>query len=766
MKKETFSKRKIGKQLVSVMMLGLAVSPIVLQSSTVLAEDQKKTESVATDSSKQLSDLIEKAKSLGVEIKQSEKKTFQSKAELDAFVKDQIAKLNQAISEAEKSKTENAQIDAANKKAQTDYDAAYKKYQADKAEYDKKLKSYTEGLAKFQKDQQDLTKRNDILANQDGIVVYGKYDEANKGSVKYYGQIGVGLSDYNKYPNLSFVKEGDYIGYHDDSVITDVKVKKAVYNKESSGDRTWINANDYAKGDSFKLTNVATTTDGAKLDMIVTFKEDFKPILTESGINDQTFGNFSFHKYSPEGGAITVDARNSDSIDLDFKFVDQKTDKPVELLTANIESDLDNYQSSLLEYSTIKSAISLIPQGSDSELRGGAVVSKFNEVTNDAKDIPKGSFVSVGIGDTIRHQFRPNVTMDRARLANHLLVTWNQSKAAGDIEIYKKAGYTYQLFGKSASVNLNVFKEKKPVEPKEPEKPRLTNAASKTPSVEISEAAMVITKHFDIVTGKELTKEEEGTKPKRQFDGYEFVETKTKDGNTLHFYKPIDKTPIKPKEDKKVYTRHYDKSTGKELAPQEDGTKPKREFDGYKFVETKTKDGDTEHYYEPIKKTYTKFIDKATGKELLPQEDGNNPKKDIPGYRFVETKDEDGNTIHYYEKVITKHIDIDTGKEIAEQEDGQKPKKNIDGYEFVETKDDKGNTLHYYRKVKKETPKKSEPKKEEPKKEEPKKSEPVKEKTPTKYADTNESTGILTSVLGAISLMILASLTFIKKRQK
>ena len=760
MKKETFSKRKIGKQLVSVMMLGLAVSPIVLQSSTVLAEDQKKTESVATDSSKQFSDLLEKAKGLGVEIKQSEKKTFQSKAELDAFVKDQIAKLNQAISEAEKSKAENAQIDAANKKAQTDYDAAYKKYQADKAEYDKKLKSYTEGLAKFQKDQQDLTKRNDILANQDGIVVYGKYDEANKGSVKYFGQISVGLSDYNKYPNLSFVKDGDYIGYHDDSAITDVKVKKANYNKSTSGDRTWINTNDYAKGDSFKLTNVATTTDGAKLDMIVTFKEDFKPLLTEPGINDQTFGNFSFWKYNQDG-AINVDARNSDNIDLDFKFVDQKTGKPVELLTANIESDLDNYQSSLLEYSTIKSAITLIPQGSDSELRGGAVVSKFNEGVDNTKEIPKGSFVSIGLGDTIHHQFKPNITLDRARLANHLLTTWNQSKASGDIKIYQAAGYTYQLFGKSASVNLNVFKEKKPVEPKEPEKPRLTNAASKAPSVEISEASMVITKHFDIVTGKELTKEEEGTKPKRQFDGYEFVETKTKDGNTLHFYKPIDKTPIKPKEDKKVHTRHIDKSTGKELAPQEDGTKPKREFDGYKFVETKTKDGDTEHYYEPIKKTYTKFIDKATGEELLPQEDGNNPKKDIPGYRFVETKDEDGNTIHYYEKVITKHLDIDTGKEIAEQEDGQKPKKNIDGYEFVETKDDKGNTLHYYRKVKKETPKK-----EEPKKEEPKKSEPVKEKTPTKYADTNESTGILTSVLGAISLMILASLTFIKKRQK
>ena len=63
--------------------------------------------------------------------------------------------------------------------------------------------------------------------------------------------------------------------------------------------------------------------------------------------------------------------------------------------------------------------------------------------------------------------------------------------------------------------------------------------------------------------------------------------------------------------------------------------------------------------------------------------------------------------------------------------------------------------------MKKETPKKSEPKKEEPKK-----SEPVKEKAPTKYADTNESTGIFVSVLGAISLMILASLSFVKKRQK
>ena len=116
---------------------------------------------------------------------------------------------------------------------------------------------------------------------------------------------------------------------------------------------------------------------------------------------------------------------------------------------------------------------------------------------------------------------------------------------------------------------------------------------------------------------------------------------------------------------------------------------------------------------KPSEKVITKHIDITTGKEISKQEDGKQPKKDIPGYEFVETKDEGGNTIHYYkpvekpaEKVITKHIDITTGKEISKQEDGKQPKKDIPGYEFVETKDEGGNTIHYYKPVeKKETPK-------------------------------------------------------------
>ena len=341
-------------------------------------------------------------------------------------------------------------------------------------------------------------------------------------------------------------------------------------------------------------------------------------------------------------------------------------------MTANIESDLDNYQSSLLEYSTIKSAITLIPQGSESELQGGAVVSKFNEGVDNANAIPKGSFVSVGIGDTIRHQFKPNVTLDRARLANHLLTTWNQSKSTGDIEIYQKAGYTYQLFGKSAAVNLNVFKEKKPVEPKAPTAPSPVKSSGQDISIDVSDARMVITKHIDITTGKEISKQEDGKQPKKDIPGYEFVETKDEGGNTIHYYKPVEK---------------------------------------------------------PAEKVITKHIDITTGKEISKQEDGKQPKKDIPGYEFVETKDEGGNTIHYYkpvekpaEKVITKHIDITTGKEISKQEDGKQPKKDIPGYEFVETKDEGGNTVHYYKPVEKPAEKKETPK------ELPKTSEQVKQR--------------------------------------
>ena len=135
--------------------------------------------------------------------------------------------------------------------------------------------------------------------------------------------------------------------------------------------------------------------------------------------------------------------------------------------------------------------------------------------------------------------------------------------------------------------------------------------------------------------------------------------------------------------------------------PTVDGEQPKAEIPGYRFVETKKlPNGDTVHVYEKVK---TSHKDKD-GNEIpgYPTEDGENPKKDIPGYRFVETKKlPNGDTVHVYEKITTTHVD-ENGKPIPgyPTEDGEQPKKDIPGYEFVKTVvDANGNIQHIYKKV-------------------------------------------------------------------
>ena len=63
--------------------------------------------------------------------------------------------------------------------------------------------------------------------------------------------------------------------------------------------------------------------------------------------------------------------------------------------------------------------------------------------------------------------------------------------------------------------------------------------------------------------------------------------------------------------------------------------------------------------YTPTVFPITKFVDKE-GKEIpgYPTVDGEEPKAEIPGYRFVETKKlPNGDTEHVYEKVTTSYVD-------------------------------------------------------------------------------------------------------------
>lgn len=857
-KKETFSQRKIGKQLISVAMIGLLLSPVALSSVNAVSADEKaSTATQAANIDKQLEEAIAQAKGLGVEIKAGPKKTFQSKAELDAFNQEQLNKVNQEIAKAEAAKANSDKDKAAYEKAKAKYDEDKKKYDAEKAKYDAEI-------AKMEADKGKDGNLSQAVAQS--LIYKSEPDaKATASNLKNAQPITrVGLQQ-------AFEKANSKT-YHIDGMVLNKEAFNFAMNSVGSTEESMPTNGKRGLGDgvdtitAYRLErNASVTVDYTNLKNSSYNGEPLSKVsmtisVDPSSENLSEYGIFAFTQ-DPSRGFNVVFRKNDDKskryilkFNVTMKFYDSK---------GNL-INLTDENSALLGMSSFNSHGD--PFGDVEGFVPGQGTSVI-DITGSSIQNQDGRYYSNKVENTLNQFGQRNIDKKDNPYFWYLGSVLKMTGTSPTFQVFagdaSHFGRPEPSYGHIPGLWMTVTSElatkviTKPAPPTPPQLKNTNNANGKI-SVEISPASLVITKHVEVGTGKELAPQEEGKKPKKNIEGYEFVETKDQDGNTIHFYKPVNKTPIKPKEDKKVYTRHYDIETGKELTKQEDGTKPKRQFDGYEFVETKTKDGDTEHFYRPIpktptpevkkvvtkhidittgkelvpredgtqpkkdipgyefvetkdkdgntehfyrpiKKVYTKHIDKSTGKELAPQEDGTQPKRDFEGYDFVETKDEDGNTIHYYtpkkpeeKKVITKHIDKDTGKEIAPQEDGTRPKKNIPGYKFVETKDKDGNTIHYYQKVitkhfdidtKKEIAPQEEGQK--PKKtiygyefvetkdengdthhfyRKVKKS--VEAKTPTKYAETNEAASILPTILGSLGLLGSVASVAIKRRKK
>ena len=153
---------------------------------------------------------------------------------------------------------------------------------------------------------------------------------------------------------------------------------------------------------------------------------------------------------------------------------------------------------------------------------------------------------------------------------------------------------------------------------------------------------------------------------------------------------------------------------GKEIPnyPTEDGEQPKKDIPGYRFVETKKlPNGDTEHVYEKVK---TPVVEKSTtwvdenGNSLKPQENGTKDPGSIPGYELVKTElDKDGNVRHIFKKSSriptinrTTIWTDENGNPLKPTEKGTVEAGKIPGYEFVRTViDENGNVRHIFRKV-------------------------------------------------------------------
>lgn len=180
-----------------------------------------------------------------------------------------------------------------------------------------------------------------------------------------------------------------------------------------------------------------------------------------------------------------------------------------------------------------------------------------------------------------------------------------------------------------------------------------------------------------------------------------------------------------------VKLRFIDKKTGKSLKEDEIVTTDKSEF-GDEFTlkpENELKSDKDLYRLIEIKLTESKEDSKIDGLS-----------EDKKSLTSKVSESEQSYDAVYERVVYTSYVD-ENGKELDKTVEGAQDKKEIKGYDFVKTeKSDNGDVKHIYR------------------------LKPVKGKTPVKYAETNEESGIFYSILGALGAVTLAE-SIRRKRQ-
>ena len=572
-------------------------------------------------------------------------------------------------------------------------------HQADKANQSAldTTKTHKENVKKegerLKTEEDEIKAQFPLIFEKDGVRVYGKFNEAGKGSQDYYKDIHVFFDVDSDY-------EGAVDGVHvnEDSKWEIVKGPAENLGQVYSASPSWeyIGLGEKGKlpeeGVTVKLTHVANLDDGRQVDMIIKVgkfrsKSDDKPeFITEyvKALNheDKREHYLVLSKNTEGAKQIGIDSAFGKQTQLDIQFVD--TDgKPVKLVTGLVSTDVDYEQSVTVAGSAFLGNI--IAPKEESHLETVTWDADGVEVPNTVKDvvggaadgtnsIPQGSFVSILAGDSFSYTHGE----------------WGEGKIQGDAyreDYMKKANdpeknawmgtYMYaDIFGTGSKVNVH-----KPNIPTQPE----------TTLVEVVGEIEVInhTTYVEDKTGKELSPKDEGIKEKKDIPEYEYVRTdKKENGDVEHVYH------------KSVTTTYVDEN-GNKLLPPEKGEKDKKDIPGYKFIETKKKEnGDIEHIYKKVSKITT-YVDES-GKELLKPKEGTHEKEVINGYEFVKTNiKENGDVEHVYKQVskITTYVD-ESGKELLPKKEGIHEKEKINGYEYVKTiTKDNGDVEHVYKKV-------------------------------------------------------------------
>ena len=621
-----------------------------------------------------------------------------------------------------------------------------------------------EAVDKVKDEEETIKAQYPLLAEKDGVRVYGKFNEAKKGSQAYYENIHA----FTDREDITPLKDGLHV--REDSEIT-AEEGSTIHTPLDYYRRTFLGEEGKSPvGTKIKVSHVGDTLDGKRVDAHVevvalstyfSSADGFKKFLDSKGSAGVTLDDYNTNVTSGRGftqSAVSLDKESGilyihafdaggHTYKITYKTEDGVTINP---MSALVNVDIDYGQGiAVSEKNLITGILSPESELTTGDIRDTMGAGPYKKAQYDAKyivvdndkSIPKGSGVFITIGGEFEYShFNASTGANGFNLVEH---TERRNRSGKDISMM--AG----LLAKDVKVKLHTpeiptapaiekdfelkeievsLKEETTVEPTTTtttteapkpetpvEKPTETTTTTEAPT---PENPVVEVKPTETTTTTEAPKPEtpvekptETTTTTEAPKPEEPVEKPTETTTTTEAPKP--ETPIevekptttteapKPETPKPVepITTYVDEN-GKQLLPPEKGEKDKKDIPGYKFVETKKKEnGDTEHVYKKVS-NITTYVDES-GKELLPKEDGIVDKKEIPAYEYVRTnKKDNGDVEHVYRQVknVTTYVDVN-GKVLLPPKEGIHEKETIDGYEFVRTnKKPNGDVEHVYRK--------------------------------------------------------------------
>lgn len=325
--------------------------------------------------------------------------------------------------------------DKLNAEKQKELDAKAEEVQKQVDDYNNSLKAYN--------DKKTELKDETPIEEKDGSALYGKPDEAKRGSVDYYKNFTLITDNHdNKVDTLT-----QPIGWYDDTVI---EADNADIVKEPTPQESLTHADGYTDdsyrinnptaGQTFWIRNVGESKEHGKLDAYVTIKKDSAiPGIEGVPVYARMLGN---------AGTWSVNIYNSRLFDVDVVFKD-KAGNNVTTGQANIISDIDYNQRVRVSYDKVN----FKPYTSaDSGLTiTDNMAYGTPEGVDNVNDIPKATIVSAGVAEHSHFEFYSSYGQKDSYSKEELDEFVSNWKARGE-----QSGAEFTFFGRNQTLNVVV----------------------------------------------------------------------------------------------------------------------------------------------------------------------------------------------------------------------------------------------------------------------------------------------------------------------